>query len=130
MLSRSTRPLPALAKLGLALGIVAFATLVSAHAWAQGTGKISGEVLDKKTGRAIAFANIRIPDARTGALSDSKGDFLISGVPAGSHQMIIEFTGYADVTLPVVVTAGQVTPLKVAMDEIIVKQEETFEVKG
>ena len=51
------------------------------------TGKIAGTVVDKKTGRALAFVNIAIPEAKTGALSDSKGEFLIGNVPPGTYTL-------------------------------------------
>jgi hypothetical protein len=95
-------------------------------ALAQGTGKISGTITDKKTGRALAFVNIAIPEAKTGALSDSKGEFLIGNVPPGTYSLIAQFTGYEKTTTPgVTVVAGQTVPVKIGMAEIVVKTEET-----
>src|SRR4029079_7688993 len=95
------------------------------------TGKIAGTVVDKKTGRALAFVNIAVPEAKTGALSDSKGEFLIGNVPPGTYTLRAQFTGYgAESVAGVTVTAGATTPVKIAMGEIVVKQEETVIVKG
>jgi len=94
-------------------------------------GKIAGTVVDKKTGRALAFVNIAIPEAKTGALSDSKGEFLIGNVAPGTYTLRAQFTGYEATTVPgVAVSAGGTTPVKIAMSEIVVKTEETVIVKG
>ena len=95
------------------------------------TGKIAGTVVDRKTGRALAFVNIAIPEARTGALSDSKGEFLIGNVPPGTYTLRAQFTGYgAESVAGVTVTAGATTPVRITMAEIVVKQEETVIVTG
>ena len=106
------------------------AVLWAPSAFAQ-TGKIAGTVVDKKTGRALAFVNIAVPEAKTGALSDSKGEFLIGNVPPGTYTLRAQFTGYgAETVAGVTVTAGATTPVKIGMGEIVVKQEETVIVKG
>jgi hypothetical protein len=105
--------------------------LASAPSALAQTGKISGTVVDKKTGRALAFVNIAVPEARTGALSDSKGEFLIGNVPPGTYTLRAQFTGYEATSVAgVTVTAGATVPVKVAMTEIVVKTEETVIVKG
>jgi hypothetical protein len=72
-----------------------------------GTGKIAGTVVDKKTGRALAFVNVAVPEAKTGALSDSKGEFLIGNVPPARTRCARQFTGYgAETVAGVTVTAG------------------------
>ncbi len=112
------------------VGVLALACSFAPRAYAQ-TGKIAGTVVDKKTGRAIAFVNIRVPEAHNGALSDSKGEFLVNGVPPGTYSMIAQITGYsAGNASGVVVTAGQVTTVKIQMDEIVAKTEETVLVTG
>ncbi|MEP7029007.1 MAG: TonB-dependent receptor, partial [Candidatus Eisenbacteria bacterium] len=100
-------------------------------ALAQATGRITGTVTDKKTGRALAFVNIAVPVAKIGALSDSKGEFLIGNVPPGTYSLLAQFTGYgAETVAGVVVTAGASTPVKISMGEVVVKQEETVLVTG
>ncbi len=105
--------------------------LAPCAAFAQGTGKIAGSVVDKRTGRAIAFVNVAVPAARTGTLSDSKGEFLIGNVPPGTYDIRAQFTGYgATTTAGVTVTAGQTTTIKISMEEVVVRQEETVIVTG
>jgi outer membrane receptor protein involved in Fe transport len=118
----------------IAAGLVALG-LVSACASValaqSGNGRISGTVTDRKTGRALAFVNIAVPEAKTGALSDSKGEFLIGNVLAGTYSIRAQFTGYAPETVTgITVRAGGVTPVKLGMTEIVVKTEETLNVTG
>jgi outer membrane receptor protein involved in Fe transport len=121
-----------LAALGGAVALVLCLAGGVTGAWAQGaTGRIAGSVVDKKNGRAIAFANIAIPELKTGALSDSKGDFLIGSVPPGTYTLKVQFTGYGAVDQAgVTVVAGQVASVKITMEEIVVKTIEQVEVKG
>ena len=100
---------PSISRLVALLLVLGACALAPAVAFAQGTGKVAGTVVDRKTGRALAFVNVAIPEARTGALSDSKGDFLIDRVPAGTYTVRAQFTGYgAESMAGVTVTAGKV----------------------
>lgn len=119
-------PRRSLNRLLLPLALVAglAAALAPAPAFAQGTGKIAGTVVDQKTGRALAFVNVAVVEARTGALSDSKGDFLVDKVPPGTYTLRAQFTGYAAESIPgVVVAAGQTATRRIAMTEIVVATE-------
>ncbi|MEO6462905.1 MAG: TonB-dependent receptor [Candidatus Eisenbacteria bacterium] len=107
------------------------AAVVPARAFAQVTGKIAGSVVDKRTGRALAFVNVAVPEARTGALSDSKGDFLIANLPPGTYTLRAQFTGYGAETVPgVVVTAGRTATIKIPMGEVVVATEKEVVVSG
>lgn len=115
----------------LLLAIALGAIVAPAHALAQGTGKIAGTVLDRKTGRALAFVNVAVPEARTGALSDSKGEFLIDKVPPGTYSVRAQFTGYgAETTAGVVVTSGRTTTIRISMTEVVVATEKEVIVSG
>jgi hypothetical protein len=64
----------------------------------QGTASISGTVLDS-TGGAIAGAqvNLRLSDESQlqTVQSDANGEFIFSGLPAGSYQVTVEAVGFA-----------------------------------
>src|SRR5687768_491767 len=124
-------PRPQPRPLVLLLAFALAAIVVPAHAFAQGTGKIAGTVLDRKTGRALAFVNVAVPEARTGALSDSKGEFLIDKVPPGTYTVRAQFTGYgAETTTGVVVTAGRTATIRISMTEVVVATEKEVIVSG
>ena len=75
--------------------------LVCAHvAWAQ--GQIRGRILDKKSNTPLEFINVAIRkqgDTKIfkGAISDTEGSFLITGLPDGQYTLTTSFTGYKDV---------------------------------
>jgi len=98
-------------------------------ALADDKGTITGKVSDKKTGHALPFANVAVPTAQKGALTDSEGRFTISGVPVGTYELKIQFLGYKPETVPgVVVAAGKPSNVDVKLEEIVVHEEKAVEV--
>jgi outer membrane receptor protein involved in Fe transport len=98
-------------------------------AFADDKGTITGKVSDKKTGHALPFANVAIPAAQKGALTDSEGRFTILGVPVGTYEIKIQFLGYKPETVPgVVVAAGKPSNVDVKLEEIVVHEEKAVEV--
>jgi hypothetical protein len=103
--------------------------LLALPALAQERGSISGKVSDKKTGHALPFATVTVVGAQKGGLTDSEGQFLITGVPAGSWEVKVQFLGYKPESRPAtVVTAGKSTTLNFSLEDIVVRQEKTVEV--
>src|SRR5262249_42057864 len=83
---------------------------VAVPALADDKGTITGKVIDKKTGHALPFANVAVPAAQKGGLTDSEGRFTILGVPAGTYELKVQFLGYQPETRPgIVVAAGKST---------------------
>src|SRR5262249_15616993 len=116
----------ALRLLGLVLSLC---FLIASPSLAQEKGSISGKVTDKKTGHALPFATITVVGAQRGGLTDSEGQFLVTGVRVGSWEVKIQFLGYKPESRPAtVVTAGKATVVNVAMEDIVVRQEKTVEV--
>jgi outer membrane receptor protein involved in Fe transport len=96
---------------------------------AQDRGSISGKVSDRKSGHALAFASVTVVEAKRGGLTDSEGQFLVSGIPAGTYEVRVQFLGYkADARAGVVVTAGKATLVNFVLDEIVVREEKAVEV--
>ncbi|MDA7502098.1 TonB-dependent receptor [Chitinophagales bacterium] len=77
-------------------------------AWAQ-TGSISGSVEDASTGEPLVGANIVINGTIYGVIADYSGDFTMSGVPGGSHTLVITYLGYERYSQDVVVRANETT---------------------
>lgn len=70
----------------------------------NGTGKITGVVIDSASGSPLEYATITVlvPGTRTpvtGATSDNTGHFTITEVPAGSHTILVESLGYLPFTI-------------------------------
>ena len=111
----------------LAWSLILIATALPALADDKGT--ITGKVSDKKTGHALPFANVAVPAAQKGALTDSEGRFTIPGVPVGTYELKIQFLGYKPETVPgVVVVAGKPVAMDVKLEEIVVHEEKAVEV--
>ncbi|MBO9544466.1 TonB-dependent receptor plug domain-containing protein, partial [Caulobacter sp.] len=75
---------------------------------AQGSGVVTGSVLDPATGDYLRNAIIKI-GGRQVATSGDRGEFRINSVPAGAVQLSVEFTGYVTRTVTVSVSPGTTT---------------------
>jgi len=92
---------------------------------AQGT--ISGVVLDSTSGLALTGVSVRIEALRREALTDRSGRFVLTAVPAGSHQVVARYLGYAPIQQAVTVTNGQnvavtfrIASAKTTLGEVVV----------
>ncbi|SMD15473.1 TonB-dependent receptor [Pedobacter nyackensis] len=91
----------------------------------SGKGTISGTVTDSLK-QNIAFTNIQIRKLNIKTTSDKNGKFLLKGVPAGNHLMLISITGYEKQQKEVSVVANDTSYIEVvlkdqsALSEVIV----------
>lgn len=98
-------------------------------ALAAEAGSVVGRVVDKKTGRAIPFASVTIPEVKRGGLTDSEGQFTLSGVPAGTWEVKVQYLGYRPGSQAgVVVTGGRSVTVNFALEDVVVRQEKVVEV--
>jgi len=103
--------------------------LLATPAWAQERGTITGKVTDKRTRHAVPFATVTVVGAQRGGLSDAEGRYFVSGVPAGTYEVRVQFLGYRPESRPdVVVVAGRPTTVDVQLEAIVVQQEKVVEV--
>lgn len=87
--------------------------LFTAFAVAQAQGTVKGRVLDKTTNSPLEFINVVVRrDGETailkGAISDSQGNFNISGLGNGKYVLTATFTGYKDATRRFTISPGDV----------------------
>ena len=88
------------------------------------TGKLSGRVLDPAR-QPIAGANVAVPAARTGAITEDDGSYFILNVPAGQYDVRVSMLGYQPVLVQgVVVSADNTTSLDVTLKEAPVDMPE------
>jgi len=81
---------------------------------AQGpTGTIRGRVTDNSTQQPIAGVTVTVGSRSTTTRDD--GRFVISGVPAGSDLLRVRMIGYAQISQPVMVTAGETAVVDLAL---------------
>jgi hypothetical protein len=55
---------------------------------------ISGSVVDDETGTPIEGANVFIASSLLGAATDTEGGYQISGVPLGTHEVVVSILGF------------------------------------
>lgn len=75
---------------------------------AQGTGSVTGTVVDAQTMRPLAGAQVFIPNTRYGVLVNNEGRFLMVNVTAGQHTLRTQVIGYAGGEQVINVPAGGV----------------------
>ncbi len=109
----------------LSLVLLGFASALQAAE----VGTLSGRVTDRRTGHAIPFATVSLPLAKRGGLTDSEGQYVLSGIPVGTYEMKVQYLGYRPSGAPnAVVTPGKTTVLNFALEEVIVREEKAVEV--
>ncbi len=114
----------------LALLLVVLA-LSAAPVAAQDRGSIAGKVSDKRSGHALAFANVTVVEAKRGVLTDSEGQFLLSGVPPGTYEVRVQFLGYKpESRAGVVVVGGRTASANFTLEEQVVATTRTVEVSA
>ncbi|MEZ4825598.1 MAG: TonB-dependent receptor [Bacteroidia bacterium] len=94
--------------------------------YAQGSGNISGSVVEKVTGNKIPFAGVRLEGTSFGASTNDDGNFIIRQIPAGDYQLVVKYIGYVDQIIPVSVASGQTLEVKAELDYVGVQGEEVI----
>lgn len=81
------------------------------------TGRISGTILDAKTGETLPGATILIEGTTRGAAADFDGKFSINNVPVGKVNLIVSFISYTTKKIAnVEVKANESTDVNVLLD--------------
>ena len=93
----------------VALGATALATLSAQSTAAQATGTVSGRVTDADNAQPIVAAQVSIDGTTLGRATGDDGRFVIGGVPAGTHTVVVRRIGYVRQTRSIVVTGSGTT---------------------
>ena len=93
-------------RLALICTVLLTALLGSAAAVSAG-GIVSGSVNNAGTGDRLEGARVSLPKLGLEVLTDNTGRYVITGVPAGAHEVIASYTGLDTMRLEVTVSAGQ-----------------------
>jgi len=121
---RSARGHPPRTAITLPL-VVLLGVVLATPVRAQQTGRVSGRVLAEDSGRPLSLAQVSIPAAGAGSISDVDGRFSIQDVPAGTHELEVRLLGYALKTVTgVVVTAGETTVVDISLPPQAVEVQE------
>ncbi|WP_317899403.1 TonB-dependent receptor [Aurantibacillus circumpalustris] len=81
------------------------------------TGRISGTILDSKTGESLPGATILIEGSTRGASADFDGNFSINNVPAGKVNLVIAYISYTSKKIEgVIVVANDATSVNIQLE--------------
>ncbi|MCF8242289.1 MAG: TonB-dependent receptor [Melioribacteraceae bacterium] len=106
------------------INILLILIITQAH-FAQTTGKVTGNIVDAKTGEAMMGANILLEGTSLGAAADLNGDFIIINVPPGKYTLAAKMIGYKTIRVTeVVVSVNRTTDLELEMEESTVEMDE------
>jgi len=92
--------------------------MISAAGFAQGSGKISGTVTDKKTGETLIGVTVKLKGLTKGMATDVDGKYSISGLANGKYTLVFQYVGYTGKEISdITVAAGQNTVLNLILEE-------------
>ena len=74
---------------------------------AADAGVVAGSVSNAATGNLLEGARVAIPQLGISVLTDNSGRYVLNGVPAGSHEVVVTYIGLDASKTAVVVGAGQ-----------------------
>ena len=107
--------------------LLALLLATTAGVAAQGTGTVTGTVVDGRTLQPMSVVQVDIPTLELGGLTQANGQFLLLNVPAGTHQLRATRIGFRTATVQIEVTGGQTTQIEInltaealALDEVVV----------
>ncbi len=105
----SLRASARLARLALGLAAPAAATLalLAPTVRAAEAGTLTGTVSNAATGNLLGGARVELPALQLSALVDDTGSYVLGGVPAGTHEIVVTYIGLDPVRRQVAVAAGQ-----------------------
>ena len=93
--------------LALALAHPAAAADGASAAAGQSTGIITGSISNSATRNLLEGARVEVPALGLTALTDNTGRYVLTGVPAGTHEISVSYIGLDASTGQVTVAAGQ-----------------------
>ena len=88
--------------------------LLIGNSWAQGV--LKGRVIDTQN-LSLPGANVLLEGTNYGTITDQKGDFYFSKLPAGSYEVTVSYLGYGQLTKKMEIRDGQTSTLNFKMSE-------------
>lgn len=107
---------------GLALSLGSGATL---ELEGQELGSFAGTIVDDLSGQPLARAVVSLPKLRVETATNQDGQFLLEGLPLGSHEVKFEAHGYVGVVEQLEIAASdflqiRLDPMAAVLDQILV----------
>lgn len=102
--------------------------VLSITAWAQPSQTVRGKVIDNETKYPLPGVRIEIftsdSTKQFRAISDLDGNYAVSNVPVGKHELVAKYSTYDARTITIEVISGKQSVVEVAMQESFVEHEE------
>jgi iron complex outermembrane receptor protein len=95
-------------------GILLFCLTTAALAQ---TGQLEGTIWDAENNGTLPGINIGIAGTTLGDATDANGQFLIDGIPTGTHNIQITAVGYKRVEREVTIEKGATTTISVGLEK-------------
>jgi iron complex outermembrane recepter protein len=83
---------------------------------------ISGKITDKETGETLPGATIYIPELKTGAAADNKGEYKLDNLPKTKVIVQVSFVGYKSIVETV--DLSKTTTLNFSMEQAITEMND------
>ena len=84
-------------------------SFLTSDLYSQNYGRVTGRVLDKRTGAPLADANVYLANTTLGSITNKGGRYTIEEIPPGNYTLIVSFVGYARDQVSVVIEANKTT---------------------
>ncbi len=100
---------------------------------AQGSGTITGRVLDAADDSPLWGTNVTIRTTALGTSTDDEGQYTISNLPAGRYTLLFSYLGYAKLEREVEVRANWTATVDVRLSQSVIPGQEvvvTAQLKG
>jgi hypothetical protein len=81
------------------------------------TGRITGHVVEARTGAPLAAVLVQVQSTRQRAYSDQDGRFELTDVPAGAQTIVVSVVGFGLVRREVVIVADEAVDLTIPVAE-------------
>ena len=93
-------------------------------AFAQTTGKISGNIKDEDSNEPLIAANVIVKDSNLGAATDVDGYYAIVNIKPGLYTLIVDMIGYKQLVLENVrVSVNRTTTIDASLSPTVIQGE-------
>ncbi|MBC3539621.1 carboxypeptidase-like regulatory domain-containing protein [Rufibacter sediminis] len=97
------------------------------------SASVVGAIVDAQTKQPLGFATVYIAQTTFGTNSAENGTFKLTGLPAGTHELVVSFLGYETLTHKVTLTAGKQLSFRFellaranALQEIVIRPDSNW----